>query len=421
MWSPALRASSAGFAYDVMGSPPRVLMVQPALNVVSETFIRMHAQMLSGVVSVIHHNEGVPWSGDGPVLAQDLSARAQRKLGRFIRRKDWNWEIQSAYVSAIKQSRADVVLAQYGTTGVMICDACRKAGVPMVVHFHGFDASRSDVLERNSVGYANLFNYASAVICVSRAMEQRLIAIGCPREKLIYGPYGIDCNQFQGAQPVVSPPTFVGVGRFVEKKAAYLTLVAFSQIQSKCQDACLRLIGDGPLLGVCRDLAKALEIKHAVTFLGSQSQCVVQHEMRRARAFVQHSVTASSGDAEGTPVAVLEAGAMGLPVIATRHAGIPDVVVEGKTGLLVDERDVSGMAIHMIALACDPQLAGRLGSNAAAHVREYYPIEKSVSRLHRVLSAAACGKCMVILRQEIEEEFPSAPVNEDVATKVLSG
>jgi colanic acid/amylovoran biosynthesis glycosyltransferase len=403
-----------------MGSPPRVLVVQPALNVVSETFIRLHAQLLSGVVSVIHHNEGVPWSGNQPVLAQDLSARAQRKLGRFIRRKDWDWEIRSAYLSAIKQSRAEVVLAQYGTTGVMICDACRKVGIPMVVHFHGFDASRRDVLERNSAAYSNLFKYASAVICVSRAMEQRLIAMGCSREKLIYAPYGIDCNQFQGAQPAISEPTFIGVGRFVEKKAAYLTLVAFSQVQSKCDDARLRLIGDGPLLGVCRDLAKALAIEHAVTFLGSQSQCVVQHEMRRARAFVQHSIMASSGDAEGTPVAVLEASAMGLPVIATRHAGIPDVVVEGKTGLLVDERDVSGMATHMIALAGNPKLAGSLGSNAAAHVREFYPVEKSISKLDRVLYAAANREITVMLRKEIDDEFPTGRVDADVLAKVLS-
>src|SRR5205823_4306575 len=83
--------------------------------------------------------------------------------------------------------------------------------------------------------------------------------------------------------------------------------------------------------------------------------------MRQARAFVQHSVEASTGDCEGLPVGILEAGASGLPVIATRHAGIPEAVVDGETGVLVAEKDVRGMAHAMAHLLKSPELAGRLG------------------------------------------------------------
>jgi colanic acid/amylovoran biosynthesis glycosyltransferase len=102
---------------------------------------------------------------------------------------------------------------------------------------------------------------------------------------------------------------------------------------------------------------------------------------------VQHSVVAESGDSEGTPVAVLEAGASGLPVLATRHAGIPDVVVEGTTGLLVDERDVDGMAEHMVRVLRDPALAGALGRAARAHVAENFSMAHSVARLWRVIES----------------------------------
>jgi glycosyltransferase involved in cell wall biosynthesis len=111
--------------------------------------------------------------------------------------------------------------------------------------------------------------------------------------------------------------------------------------------------------------------------------------MRRARAFVQHSVRTSYGDSEGTPVAVLEAGASGLPVVSTRHAGIKDVVIEGETGFLVDEGDIEGMAAHMLTLARDADLAGRMGRRAREHVAANFSMEQHIARLAEVLEGAA--------------------------------
>ena len=127
--------------------------------------------------------------------------------------------------------------------------------------------------------------------------------------------------------------------------------------------------------------------------------------MLQARAFVQHSMTAPGGDSEGTPVAILEASAAGLPVVSTRHAGIPDVVVEGTTGFLVDEGDTDGMARHLVALADDPGLADELGRNAAQHVRQHFTVTHSIGRLARVLEAAAARSPIEPVRTAIEEEF----------------
>ena len=127
--------------------------------------------------------------------------------------------------------------------------------------------------------------------------------------------------------------------------------------------------------------------------------------MHHARAFVQHSVTAADGDSEGTPVAILEAGAAGLPVVSTRHAGIPEVVVEGKTGLLVDEGRTDEMAQHMLTLANDPGLADELGRNAALHVRRHYTMTRSINRLAHVLEAAASGAPIALVRESIEADL----------------
>jgi glycosyltransferase involved in cell wall biosynthesis len=298
-----------------------------------------------------------------------------------------------------------VTLAEYGTTGILVADACQRIGVPLVVHFHGFDAARTDILDRNAAAYRRMFDQAAAVVAVSRAMETQLLRLCCAREKLIYNPYGVDCARFHGADPANTSPQLLAVGRMVEKKAPHLTIASFARVVQEHPDARLRLIGDGVLLGVCRDLAAAMGIAHAVTFLGAQPHEIVEREMRQARALVQHSVTAADGDSEGTPISLLEAGAMGLPVVSTRHAGIPDVVVEGITGFLVEERDVSGMAAHMLTLIRNPALCGELGRNAAAHVRRYYTMEQSIGRLVRVLSAAAGRQGVDTVRASIEGEL----------------
>jgi glycosyltransferase involved in cell wall biosynthesis len=128
-----------------------------------------------------------------------------------------------------------------------------------------------------------------------------------------------------------------------------------------------------------------------VTFLGSQTPEVVQQEMRNARCFVQHSIQAPSGDCEGTPVGLLEAGATGLPVVSTRHAGIPDVVLEGETGFLVDEGDTEGMAAHMLRIAQDPELAARLGAASRQRIENHFSIERSISGLWHIIESSLNG------------------------------
>src|SRR5438132_3366189 len=114
--------------------------------------------------------------------------------------------------------------------------------------------------------------------------------------------------------------------------------------------------------------------------------------MRRARCFVQHSIVAPSGDSEGTPVSILEAGATGLPVVSTRHAGIPDVVIEGETGFLVDEGDVHGMAEYMLRMIKEPELAGRMGAVAQKHIQENFSRARSLNRLWSIIESCIEAK-----------------------------
>ena len=258
-------------------SDPNICIVHPNPGPQCETFIRAHIDRLPGVVSVLHgghmplfdkHGEdlhpGLPqdfrqlFSPDGkPHTA--LHEKAAENIADHLEKRD-----------------IQVVLAEYGPTGAAMMEPCRNSGIPMVVHFHGYDASIRDVLKKYEKGYERLFGFASGIIAVSEKMRKDLIALGAPSAKLYQNPYGVDLDLFGQADPSSAKPVFVGVGRFVEKKAPHLTISAFARTLEKAPDAELTLIGDGPLREECAGLAETL----GIAGLGSSPRGI---ESRRSR------------------------------------------------------------------------------------------------------------------------------------------
>ncbi len=224
-----------------------VLLYQPHRYSLTETFIRAHAEYLPFQVTVVH---GYPAQHDGePLLADTRVRRAWRKFDRIVRRKGSDWEMTRSVLEAFRCFRPNVVLAEYGTSGVLVREACERVQVPLVVCFHGFDASQYEVLERNRADYLKLFETAHSVVAVSQAMSHRLVELGAG-EKVRLVPYGVDVEKFVAGDASRSAPTFLATGRFVEKKAPYLTLSAFAKVLAERPLARLRMIGAGPLLGL---------------------------------------------------------------------------------------------------------------------------------------------------------------------------
>src|SRR5262249_23060778 len=151
--------------------------------------------------------------------------------------------------------------------GVVALPACRRAGIPLIVHFHGFDISVDEVLKAHAQSYPRLFREAQAIIAVSLAMRERLIGLGASPAKVHYNPYGVDCQEFGGGDPARAAGRFVAVGRFTPKKAPDVTLRAFSEVHRRFPSSTLRMIGEGPLLPACRALAHELGLASAVAFL----------------------------------------------------------------------------------------------------------------------------------------------------------
>jgi glycosyltransferase involved in cell wall biosynthesis len=367
-----------------MNARPPLLIVLPNLPSTSETFLRSHIEQLPARVSVVHG--GTPQLDEGPLLSMSWPARAWRKANRLLQRRGYDAEATAAYAEALRRVRPVAVLAEYGGTAAAVRAACVAASVPLIAHFHGYDASQTELLRRLAEPYRLLFRDAAAIIAVSRAMKDSLIGLGAPSARVHWNPYGVDLSKFGGGDPQAAAPVFLAVGRFTPKKAPQRTLRAFALVHRQYPEARLRMIGCGELLEACRTEARDQGLANVVTFLGECSPERVRNEMRQARCFVQHSVVAPNGDSEGTPVSILEAGASGLPVVSTRHAGIPDVVVEGETGLLTDEGDIDGMAANMLRLARDGALAADLGRAARRRIAAEFSQSLSLFRLWEIIA-----------------------------------
>lgn len=357
-----------------------------------ETFIKAHIDRLREVVLVLHDGM-MPTrvSGGRVIMNTSGKARVLDGLSGALKGRNIHEEHSARIASLLKEHRVEVLLAEYGYTAMEISDACVKAGVPMVAHFFGKDAHGLKYLERYG-NYQLLFERARALVVVSRSMEQHLLELGAPREKVVYIACGVDVAMFSSAEPAKADAHFLAVGRFVEKKAPELTLLAFAEVLRSRPGAKLTMAGNGRLWEVCHQMVQALDLSSSVDLCGVRTPAEILQLKRHSRAFVQHSVTAMDGDSEGTPVAIQEAMATGLPVISTRHAGIMDIVEHGVHGLLSEPLDIHAMAKHMIQLIDDPSTAAAMGRRGRERAVREFPVEGQVAQLQQVLQKAARGE-----------------------------
>ncbi|MDM4018852.1 glycosyltransferase [Roseiconus lacunae] len=340
-------------------------------------------ELLPNVVGVVH---GKPaWIADTPLTPQQWVPRAIGKINRTIRGESFDhWALRS-YGRAIEMLDPDIVLAQYGMTGAWLAPLCNERGVPLVTHFHGIDATSVKLLSEWGDRYRVGFETASAIIAVSRQMREDLINLGAPAEKVAVCPYGVSLDQFRDSDSATNEPVVLAVGRLVEKKSPVRTIEAFSIAAKLHPNARLKIIGDGPLLDDCINAANRLDLSDRIEFTGALPHDQIAREMSKARLFVQHSMRAPDGDCEGTPVAIIEASASALPIVATRHAGIPDVVQHDVAGIIVEEGDVEGMARGINKLLSDSTAAAEMGKRGRERVRRYYSETASIARLSTVL------------------------------------
>jgi colanic acid/amylovoran biosynthesis glycosyltransferase len=363
----------------------QIAITQPNGGTASETFIRNDIKYLAAYAQV--HNLAGGWipylANDQPLIAAWV-ATLEKGVARLFGKEFIHFLTARRVKNYLKVNKIQVVVAKYGPGGVAMMPICKALNIPLLVHFHGLDLVGHKILQRYEADYKTMFQTAAGILIVSENQRSLLEEMGCPAHKIHYAIYGADAT-WADLKPQFEQLIFLAVGRFTPKKAPQHTIAAFAQVVAIHPTARLIMVGDGELMPFCQQLVQDLKIEQHVEFLGNQPPARVAELMRSACCFVQHSITASDGDMEGSPVAIIEAGMVGLPVVSTVHAGIPDIVVDKETGFLVAENDVDAMADAMKKIAIDLNFAKKLGDNALNRIASHFSIPICVEREWKVI------------------------------------
>lgn len=293
---------------------------------------------------------------------------------KFARRENMSLKDfikQLYFVYKLRNEKVDLIHAHFGYAGNQATLLKIIFGWPLVVNFYGKDASR---MKYGPEAYRILFKIVDLVIVISKAMREDLNRLGCPLKKIRIVHVGIDTTKFSPVAKKQSGPVIISVGRLEEKKGHEYLIKAFAEVVKAFPAIKLKIVGGGPLQKEITALVHEKRLEAAVELLGAKSQDEVPDLVSAADIGALTSVTAKDGDREGTPVFLMEAQAMGLPVVSSRHSGIPEVVRDGDTGFLIEERDVLGIATALRELLRDPKLREKMGREGRKHIESYFSI-----------------------------------------------
>lgn len=292
-------------------------------------------------------------------------------------------------IPLLQQKPYDIIQCHYGRNGlkaVLLKDLGVINGI-IVTTFHGYDISRYLQIHGEHV-YDHLFKRADLLQPISYYWYKKLISLGCDPHKVRLEVHhmGIDCDQFVPLSPSLtdSPEIkIVGIARLVEKKGLCYGIQAVARLVNQHPHLSLsyQIIGDGVLREELEAQIKQLGVTKQIKLLGWKKQQEVKTIIGNADIVLAPSITSQEGDCEGIPVSLMEAMAQGIPVVSTYHSGIPELVEDGVTGYLVQEKQVDDLSQKLEHLVNNPSLRQCMGIAGRKKVLQEYNIELLCDRL----------------------------------------
>ncbi|EFE8355396.1 colanic acid biosynthesis glycosyltransferase WcaL [Escherichia coli] len=292
--------------------------------------------------------------------SQTLRGIRRKNTWQALNLKRYGAESRNLILSAIcgqvvTPLHADVFIAHFGPAGVTAAKL-RELGVirgKIATIFHGIDISSRDVLNHYTPEYQQLFRRGDLMLPISDLWAGRLQKMGCPREKIAVSRMGVDMTRFS-PRPVKAPATpleIISVARLTEKKGLHVAIEACRQLKEQGVAFRYRILGIGPWERRLRTLIEQYQLEDVVEMPGFKPSHEVKAILDDADVFLLPSVTGADGDMEGIPVALMEAMAVGIPVVSTLHSGIPELVEADKSGWLVPENDARALAQRLAAFS----------------------------------------------------------------------
>lgn len=265
----------------------------------------------------------------------------------------------------------DVALVDYATSGVLVRRLLKRKKIPFIVHVHGYDLTSATADPEYRKELLLLFRDAVYFVAPSEHMKRLLVLLGCEESKIRVIYRGIITEQIDPmpwSKRKKEAPGIVFLGRLTEKKHPVALLHAFRIVKEQVKNAHLSIIGDGELKEEVLSAINSLSLKNHVTMYGSLPRKEAFKILRKHWVYAQHSVTSITGDQEGFPFSLAEASAHELPVVSTIHNGIPENVIDGKTGFLVPEFNYEAMAEKIIYILNNSEIAVEMGKNGRERI-----------------------------------------------------
>jgi colanic acid/amylovoran biosynthesis glycosyltransferase len=372
---------------DFLSSRGNVLIFRTDLLPYSETFIPAQTEkfrIFTPFYAGLRRVEGVKLPEDRTVVAGPASPFAKLPGWKFL-----FTQIDSQFQGNVRRINPKLIHAHFEESGLTALPLAQRLKIPIFLTCQGYDVTQESSGWQTWPALRNyyrrrqtsLFKKFSLCFGVSQFICDQMVRRGYPPNKIRLHYTGVDTDRFRPDPSISKRPTILFVGRLVEKKGCSDLLLAMEKVAAKYPEVEVVIMGDGILGKELKSLAREKQIK--ARFCGVQPPNVILQAMREALLLCSPSVRSKTGDSEGLPNVVFEAQAVGIPVVGTRHAGIPEAVQHGVSGLLSPERDPKALAENILSLLADPPLRANMGAAARADMIKRFELSQQASLLEK--------------------------------------
>ena len=388
--APALTALESTFVYDELFALQHLgVQVVPVSVHRPVSYLKGHDELLARTHYLYEGGAAATVKRSMAALAGNQKLRF-REAFRLLRADLWSvgfWSGRKlAYQFLVAAQLADVLIKRgcqhlhihFAHVPTQIgMYAAAMAGIPFTVMAHA-----NDIFERAFL-LPTKAQRAKKFLTISDFNRAYLERCGVPADKLAVVRCGVQVPDVERPQTVSAKPRFrIGsLGRLVEKKGFDVLIEAVGVLKQRGHELELLIAGDGPLRNELTALVEQRELSQSVTFVGPLSHSLVPAWMATLDAFALACKPDANGDMDGIPVVLMEAMAQGLPVVSSRLSGIPELVMDQRSGLLAEPGDAQGMATQIERLMASPEYARTLAREGQAHVRNEFGQDVNIDRL----------------------------------------
>jgi glycosyltransferase involved in cell wall biosynthesis len=292
------------------------------------------------------------------------------------------------FATIIHKNRMELIHAHFASMGSVSRKLSKILGIPYTLTAHAFDIyvnpdedKLREVME-NAHSIVTISEYNKKHLQSKIGIVNRIDVIRC----------GIDIDMFSPKKKsnINDRIKLLTVTRLVEKKGLEYLIKALPIVIKEMHDCDLTIVGSGPLNDHLHQLIHDLKLEGYIHFKGDLSDFELMHYYENAEMFILPCIIAENGDRDGIPVAIMEAMAMELPIISTTVSGIPELVENGISGILVSQKDEIAIANAIIKLHKDRNLRLEMGENGRKIIENKYNIISESEKLIKVFNKMRC-------------------------------